>query len=785
VSREAAQTDLRDAVTSAETGVLGARIPMVDAEERVTGTIAYTLNVELPRMLYAAVLRSPHAHARIVSIDASRAESLPGVVAVLTSEDFGADAAFDATMGLFARDEPLVALDRVRHVGDRVAAVAAEDEGTAEEALGLFDVEYEPLPAVLDVEEALEPGAPVLHEGPRVLVSRRPDFLERQPGFEGTNVIHLFTQRRGDVEAGFASADVIVENVFSCPPVQHVSMEPHVCVAHWESDRLTVWASSQAPHWLAEQLAMIFRLPKTRVRVIVPTLGGGFGGKIDPTTEPVAAALALKARRPVRLCSTREEEFFTGTKHGARVYIKTGLMRDGTLVAHEARCYYNGGAYQRETAEKIFRGYVSMGPYRVPNIHVDSYGVYTNVTPSTAFRGFGVPQVAWAHESQMDVAADALEMDPLELRRKNVYRPGDLFSTGEVLEEDYHYPELLDTVADKIGWSELPISTRDGPRARAKGMAAIIKGMSAFASTATVKLNADGSLEVLTSSVEMGQGALTALAQVAAHELGVPVERVRVSTPDTALTPFDQMTAASRTTNSMGRAIRSAVGEVREQLLSLAAEQMEIAAGDLVVRDGMIVPKGAPDRARPIAAIVGPSRLGNLLGSGTYFKAIHLDTETGQGLGAPQWHPCVCGVEVEVDEETGRVTVLHMELALYLGRAVNPTQCELQVVGASLFGLGQALFEEIVWDEAGQLLNPNLSDYMIPSFLDVPPTVGVTLLEDPDETHVHGIGETALPSVAPAIANAVSRAVGVRVRDLPLVPERVLELLRSREAAAA
>ncbi len=761
----------------------GERVPMVDAVARVTGTIEYALNVELPGMLHGRVLRSPHAHARVVRVDASRAAELPSVAAVLTGDDFPPDGPVEPRFGLFLRDQPVVAIGKVRHVGDPVAAVAAEDAATAEAALALIDVEYEPLPAVLDVEEALAPGAPLVHEGPRELVSRRPDFVERGPGYADTNVIHLFTQRRGDVEAAFAAADVVVENTFSCPPVQHVSLEPHVAVCRFEAGALTCWSSSQAPHWLADQLAQMFRLPVTDVRVIVPTLGGGFGGKVDPTVEPIAAVLARRTRRPVRVLLTREEEFFTGTKHGARVRIKSGFTADGTLVAHQATCWYDGGAYAKETPEKIFRGYVSMGPYRVPNIHVDSYGVYTNKTPSTAFRGFGVPQVAWAHESQMDIAAEALGMDPLELRLKNVYVAGDAFSTGEILDEEYHFPELLRTVAEKIGWGSEP--ERDGTRVRAKGIASIVKGMSAFASSSTVKLNADGSLHVLTSSVEMGQGALTVLAQIAAHEMGVPLERVRVSTPDTALTPFDQMTAASRTTNSMGRAIRSAVVDVKEQLLELASEQMEIAAADLEIADGLVRPKGAPDRALPLQAVLGRSRLGNLIGSGTYFKPIHLDTETGQGVGAPQWHPCVCGCEVEVDEATGKVDVLRLELGLFLGRAINPTQCELQVVGAALFGVGQALYEEMVWDEAGQLLNPNLSDYMIPSFLDVPPRVGVTLLEEPDAIHVHGIGETALPSVAPAIANAVARATGVRVRDLPLTAERVLALLRERQPAPA
>lgn len=760
---------------------VGERVPMVDAEPRVTGTLDYVLNFELPNMLHARVLRSPHAHARVTGVDASRAESLPGVVAVVTRDDLGPDSGIDPAFGLFLYDQTPVALDKVRHVGDPVAAVAADAEATALEALDLVEIDYEPLPAVFDVEEALAPGAPVLHEGPRALASRRPDIVARQPGFEGTNVIHLFTQRRGDADDGFGEADLVIENTFSCPPVQHVSMEPHVAVAWYAGDRLTVWSASQAPHWLAQQLAHMFGLPITNVRVIVTTLGGAFGGKIDPSIEPIAAVLSWKAGRPVRLCLTREEEFFTHTKHAARVRMKTGLRRDGTILAHEAMCWYNGGAYAKETPEKIFRGYASMGPYRVPNVHVDSYGVYTNIVPSAACRGFGIPQVAWAHESQMDIAADALGIDPLELRLRNVLVPGDTFSTGEVIEEDHHYPELLRTVAEKIGWNDSP--EREGSRVRAKGISAIIKGMSAFPSTSVVKLNADGSLHVLTSSVEMGQGSLTVLTQIAAHELSVPLDRVRVSMPDTACTPFDQMTAASRTTNSMGRAVRAAIRDVKEQLLALASGMLDVDPGDLEVVDGAVRPKGSPDRAMPIAQVMAASRLGNLLGHGTFMSSAHLDTETGQGVGSPQWHPAVCGCEVEVDEETGKVSVLHLELGLYIGRAINPTQCELQVVGAALFGLGQTLFEEMVWDENGQLVNPNLSDYMIPSFLDVPRGIGVTLLEDPDSIDVHGIGESALPAVAPAVANAVSRAVGVRVTDLPLLPERVLSLIAERGRA--
>lgn len=763
----------------------GVGVPYVDARERVTGSVDFTTNLSLPGMLHGRCLRSPHAHARVVRIEASRAERLPGVLAVLTRDDLLGNEAVNPTFGLFIRDQPIVALDTVRYAGDIVAAVAAVDEVTADAALDLIEVDYEELPAVFDVEEALEPGAPILHPGPRILQSRRPDILARQPGFEGSNVIHLFTQRKGDIEAGFAAADVIVESTFYSPPVQHVALEPHVAVARFGEGRLTVWSSSQAPHWLALELAWVFKLPISAVRVIVSTLGGGYGSKIDPSIEPVAAMLARKARRPVRLAFHRDEEFWTHTKHAARVRLRTGVTRDGTLVAHQAMCWYNGGAYAKETPEKIFRAYASAGPYRVPNLHVDSYGVYTNITPSAAFRGFGIPQMSLAHESQMDIVADRLGMDPFELRRRNLLRPGDEFSTGEHIDEDLHFSELLETAAERIGWSSGPAREEIGARVCARGLAVIIKGMSAFPSSSVVKLNADGSLNVLTSTVEMGQGSLTALAQIAAHEAGLPLDRVRVSTPDTSMTPWDQMTAASRSTNSMGRAIRAAIRDIKGQLLELAAARLQVPAEELEIAEGMVRPKAAPEKALPFPAILGPARVGNLLGRGFYMGQSHLDTETGQGIGSPQWHPAVCACEVEVDRETGKIEITKLHLALYVGRMINPTNCVLQVQGAALMGLGQALFEEIVWDEQGTIVNPNFSDYLVPSFLDVPVRLDQTILELPDTIDVHGLGETALPSVMPAVANAVSRAIGVRITELPITPEKVLRLLRAAETQPA
>jgi len=764
---------------------IGVSVPYVDGRERVTGTVEFTTNLHLPGMLYGRCLRSPYAHARIVRIDAAAAERLPGVNAVVTRADLLDQDAINPTFGLFIRDQPIVALDKVRYAGDIVAAVAAVDEPTAARALDLIEVEYEELPAVFDVEAALQPGAPILHDGPRILQSRRPDILARQPGFEGSNVIHLFTQRKGDPEAAFAAADLVVENTFYSPPVGHVALEPHVAIARFGEGRLTVWSSSQAPHWLALELGWIFKLPISSVRVIVSTLGGGYGGKIDPSIEPVAAMLAWKARRPVRIAFGRDEVFLTHTKHAARVKVKTGVTRDGTLVAHQATCWYNGGAYAKETPEKIFRGYASMGPYRVPNVHVDSYGVYTNIVPSAAFRGFGIPQMSWAHESQMDMVADTLGMDALELRRRNLLEPGDEFSTGEHIDEDLHFRQLLDEGAAAIGWDPDRPREEIGPKVRASGLSVIIKGMSAFPSSSVVKLNSDGSLNVLTSTVEMGQGSLTVLAQIAAHEAGLPLDKVRVSTPDTASTPWDQMTAASRSTNSMGRAIRAAVRDVKAQLIDMAATRMEVSPDDLEIVDGMVRPKGTPERALPYPAILGPARVGNILGRGFYMGVSHLDTETGQGIGSPQWHPAVCACEVEVDRETGKVEITKLHLGLYVGRMINPTNCQLQVQGAALMGLGQALFEEMIWDDRGTLQNPNLSDYQIPSFLDVPLHFDETILEQPDTIDVHGLGETSLPAVMPAVANAVSRALGVRVTELPITPEKVLRLLADEEARAS
>jgi CO/xanthine dehydrogenase Mo-binding subunit len=760
---------------------IGRSVPMIDAHERVTGTIGYVLNVKLPGMLVGRVLRSPHPHARLVRVDTSRAERLPGVVAVLSRNDLVDQSTIFPYFGPIIRDQPVVAIDKVRFVGDPVAAVAATDADVAGEALELIEVEYEELLGVFDPEEALRQDAPILHERfPRVSKGFADIVLNVQ---EGTNLCNHFKLRKGDVEEGFREADLIFEDVFRCPPVQHVPLEPHVAIAQVDGRHVTVWSGTQTPHTVRAQVAEVFQVPLSQVRIVVHTLGGGYGAKSYPKLEPLAAVLAWKAGRPVKIVLSREEEFRTITKHGATVQLKTGVKRDGTLVAKQSTCYFNAGAYADVSPRLIKNGgYGTAGPYRIPHVKVDSYAVYSNIVPAGAFRGYGVSQAAWAYESQMDMIADALGIDPLELRLKNVLRDGDTFATGETV-HDMHLEELLRDAARAIGWDGAAEGggRPPAPRRRGKAITCAMKGtVTPSTSSATVKLNDDGSLNVLTSSVEMGQGAKTVLAQIAADEAGVPLEQVLVSEPDTDFTPYDQQTTSSRTTFSMGTAVSMAVQDVKRQLSELAAEQLEVSLDDVLVDEGHVSVKGAPERSLSYAEAVRAARRGNLLGQGTFVTQGGLDPETGQGVAAVHWHHAAAGCEVEVDAETGKVDVLRFHANVFAGRVVNPRQCELQTEGSTMFGLGQALFEEMVYDD-GQLTNPNLSDYMIPSFEDVPESLSTEVLEAPGSSEMHGIGETSVPPTAPAVANAVARAVGVRIKDLPLTPEKVLKAVKESD----
>ena len=762
---------------------------MIDGLERVTGRVPYTIDITLPGMLHGLLLRSTEPHARISHVDVGRARALPGVAAVLTGEDLAADPDVFPFFGPVFRDQPVLAIDRVRFVGDPVVAVAAADLDVAREALDLVRIEYEPLPAVFDVDAALAPDAPILHEGPPRTGRTYADIIVA-PG-TGTNICNHFKLRKGDVDRALAEADLVQDDVFTCPPAQPVPLETHACVADVTAGSMTVWSAMQIPYAARATLGEVFPGYAGRIRVVVPTLGGGYGAKGYPKIEPIAAALSRAARRPVRLHLSREEEFLTVTKHGVRIRMTTGVRSDGTIVARKAICHFNTGAYA-DIGPRLIKngGYGTGGPHNIPNVWVDSYAVYTNLPPAGAYRGYGINQAAWAYETQMDMIAEGLGMDPLEFRLKNLLVDGDRVMTGSVM-EDAHFGDVIGTVARGIDWhfdgwhsrGREPDARPSGRRVRGTGLSCIIKGtITPSTSAVSAKLDEGGYLHVATSSVEMGQGLKTALAMIAAERLGVAIDHVVVTSPDTDVTPYDQVTGSSRSTFMMGTAVERAVDEIRERLIEIAADELEIAPSDLEIRDGAVHARGVPERSIDLAELVARSRVGSVTGRGHMQTRGGLDPETGQGIASVHWHQAAGAAEVEVDLDTGRVDLLRYRAAVYAGRIVNPVQCELQSEGNVAFGVGQALFEEMVFD-AGQLRNGNLGDYMVAYARDMPSDLEVAVLEDRARNEIHGIGETGLPPVAPAIGNAVYRATGIRITDLPITPEKILRGLRDQSTA--
>ncbi len=743
---------------------IGRSVPMQDAEARVRGAIAYLADLRLPGMLTAKVARSPFPHARIRRLDPRPALRIPGVVAVLTAEDLDRPGAPRLFYGVDRKDQPIVARDRVRYVGEPIAVIAAETPEAAEEGMQAIEVEYEELPAVFDPLAAAQPGAPQVHED--------------CPG----NIFLHTRLRHGDLEAGFAAADLIVEETYTTPPACHAALEPHGVIAQWEDGRLTVWSATQAPFVVQETLAELFGLPREAVRVIVPPLGGGYGGKGYVRLEPMVAALAWKANgRPVRLILERSEEFVTLTRHAACIRIRTGVRRDGVLTVRQVEVYWGAGAYA-DITPRLLRsaGLVRVvGPYRIPAVHVDAYGVYTNLPPAGPFRGTMSFEGAWAYESHMDTIARQLGMDPLELRRRNLLRPGDRFCTGEVIEEAF-FLECLEAVARRLGWDQ-PYEKGEGVRRRGRGLAVMMKStLPRSRSECRLVLRADGVLELHTGTVEMGQGAHTALAQIAAAETGIPLEQVRVIGPDTARVPYDATTSASRSTSMMGAAIREAAARLKEELRRRAAPILEASPEELILQGERVARLGQLEVQIAWREILRRHGLEALEAHGVFETQGGLDPETGQGVASPHWHQGAGACEVEVDIETGEVRILRYCAAAYAGRVVNPALAALQNEGNVVFGLGQARMEQILFDQ-GQPVNANMSDYLIPSLRDLPEVLESVLLESP-EGSIHGLGEMTLPPVAPAIANAIFDAVGVRVHDLPITPEKIWRALHGEEA---
>ena len=769
---------------------VGLDVSRADGPAKIRGAAQYAADVELPGMLFVKALRSAYPHARILRVDASKAEKLPGVAAVLTRDDLKGKNAF---FGPVVKDQPVLAIDRVRYVGEVIAAVAAEARDIAEEALDSIEVDYEPLPAVYDLLEAMKPEAPALHAN-RIKAQSFPAKSGFRLQDEG-NVLSRYHVADGDVAVGFSESDEIFEDVYTSPKIQHAHIEPHATVAYWEpSGKLVLYTSTQTPSSIRTQLADLLGLPQSMVRVIVPFVGGGYGAKTHPRLEPLAALIARKAHRPVQWVLTREEVFLTAHCQAAVVKIKTGVKRDGTIVARQVEAVYDIGAYAL-TSTNTGRngGEVSGGPYWIKHQDLTTYCVYTNTPPTGPYRGFGVPQVCWAYESQMDDIARRLGIDPLDLRLKNLVHEGDPFVTGHNL-VSVGISDCARRAAEAIGWQR---GAEQCPRAlsgkvRGKGMAVMIKTtMTPSNSSALVRLNADGSAVLLTSSVEMGQGTLTSLAQIVAEELALPIDRVSVTFPDTDVTPFDQSTSSSRTVFTMGGAARQAAHQIRQQLLEIGAGVLEANVEDLQLINGFLEVKGVPDKRRNIPQLFQArygAAVGNMVGSFDNQTSGGLDPTTGKGKGSVFYFLSACAAEVEVDTDTGKITVQQVISAVDAGKAINPRQCHMQNEGSMIMSLGSSLFEEMVFDN-GQPINSTFLEYMPPSMEDHPKKFRSLLVETPHPEGPYGakgVGEAGLGPIEPAIGNALANALnGIRVKDLPLRPDRVLEAVQSAKEHGA
>ena len=758
--------------------VAGADVHRVDGVEKVTGKAIYTSDIQLPGMAHAKILRSPIAHAKLTKVDASKAREIPGVITTLTRDDIKN---FNYKYGATYKDQSIVAVDKVRYVGDPVAAVLADDPATAEAALELIDVEYEELPKVTDIEEATASAAIQVHEGGVARAELRGSTYGAPERFSGTNICYYLTFGRDDVDKGFMKADHIFEDTFRFQKVQHYALEAHNNVAYYDGEKLTVWASCQDPFTLRDHLSGIFRLPLSRVRVIVLYVGGGYGGKLYVKAEPISAALSWMTRRPVKLQLSVNESFKTITRHPARVTVKTGVSKDGKLVARDCQVYMDTGAYA-DAGPRVTQkaGYRALGPYRIPHAKVEAYGVYTNTVPAGAFRGFGALQVTWAYESQMDMIAERLGIDPLEFRVKNLLKKGDLYTVGDT-PVDCDLKEGLLKIADAIKWRE-----KSKKPNRAKGISCCIKdaGGTYKVAGATVKMSSDGSVVLLTGTVEVGQGPRTALSQVVAEELALPVEQITVAQLDTDVTPYDISTSASSSMVVMGTAVQRAAQDVKRQLLQCAAKVLKQDVDSLILSQGQVVTKKeqAISYSKVIVDFFG-SKAGELIGKGLYKdkrnpKAVLGSTTTFWEVG---WG----GVEVEVDTDTGVVHLLKYVSACDAGKAINPDQCIGQDEGAVMFGIGHTFMEDMVYED-GQLLNGNLVDYRVPTFRDLPDQLDTIIIENgngPGPFGSKGIGEGGLLPVASAVANAVSRAVGVRIQELPLTPPKIWQALQAKAHA--
>jgi CO/xanthine dehydrogenase Mo-binding subunit len=753
-------------VTATPSRNVGQPLQRLEAREKVTGRAEYVHHLRLPGMLYAKIFRSTMPHAKIRRIHVSAARAIEGVYRVVTIDDIRSVIP-DPYYGPAFHDQPILADDKVRFVGEPVAAVLASDRRIAEEAAGLITAEYEELPAVYDEVDAMT--AKVLVHDELKPAATFPD-LQHLKGQRNTNVALAYRLRRGDPEAGFAAADHVFEHTFRSQPVMHTPMEPFVSVADVADGRVTLHTASQAPSFVRIEIARLLGLPENRVRVRVPYLGGGFGGKLYIKLEALVAALSLLARRPVKISLTMEEQFFMVTRHPCTFKIKSGVTKDGKIVARHCEIIWNGGAYA-DIGPRVTQkaGFTAAGPYDIENVAIDSYAVYTNRPPAGALRGFGAPQTAWAYECHTDMIAEVLGLDKLAFRRKNLLRDGRAQASGTIL-RDAALDKVLDQLASRMRWQQ-PLDRGDGRVRRGRGIAIGFKGItSPTTSVASVNLCGDGSCALYIGTVDMGQGSDTVMAQIAAEVLNIGAESIRVIHSDTDVTPYDMGTLGSRSTFHMGTAVRLAAEDASRQIEELAAEL------------------GLPPRSNiPLHELFRRKygmQAGNIIGTGSFIPDYDKpDPTTGQSKNVtPFWGIGAAGAEVEVDTETGRLTIAKLVNVVDAGAAINPKLVRAQISGAAIMQLGFTTTEQMLFDD-GQLTNNSLAEYKIPTLLDMPHEFVCEYVDSRQTSGpfgAKGVGESSTIALSPAIGNAVADAIGVHLTDLPLTPESIFNALQGQ-----
>ena len=786
---------MSDTTVSSVATRVGDNVQRVDDTAKLTGGAMYASDLVFAGMLHAQVKKSPHARAKIVAINTSKAENLPGVHAVLTGKEL------NYRIGLYVADKDILAKDAVRHFGEAVAAVAAESLDIASRAVDLIDVEYEVFPPVLSQLDALDENSPLVHPDLGSYDYVKASFSP-QPG---TNIPNITKIRKGDVDAGFAEAKWIIEREYTNPSVQHVPLETHVAIVEWKAgDEVTIWSSAQSPFTLRDLFCRAFKLPHNKVRVVIPHVGGAFGGKAGIHLEPLLACLSRKAGgRPVKFQATREEEFSLLPCRSALTYrIKTGVGADGRITAQKLLMYWDSGAYA-DYAVNVTRAsaYSAGGPYDIPNAWVDAYTIYTNKPWGTAYRGFGHVEFFWGLERHMELVAQVIGMDPLEFRKKNLLKPGSTTLTGERINEHTGNPlKCLEAAAKAINYGRLTPEEEDRQartgRRIGKGIATLHKApaMPSFTTTAAViKMNSDGSVVVNIALTEIGQGTATVVAQMAADRLRFPVSRVKVAVErDTDKDPFDWQTVASKGLLLTGNAVIAACDDLLRQAYSDAAQVLRAQTVDLDHDGEKIFIKQRPEESVTFAALSigyvypnGNGIGGPLIGLGRYTAQglTSLDKETGQGLPALDWTYGAHGVIAEVDPETGEYTVIKIASAFDVGKVINPGTMRGQCIGGMIQGLGTAQCESYIYDDQGHLLNPSLTDNKILTAKDLPEEIECIAVETPQldgPFGARGVGEHPMISVAPALANAIHDATGAELTHMPVRFEDVWRAIHNK-----